>query len=58
VPGGPHGDFGAPFAVAGDFGQAEPPVERLCAAIDRQHIENQVLPGGDDLPPVRVKARS
>lgn len=43
VPGGPHGDLGAPCAVAGDFGQAEPPVERLCAAVDRQHVENQVL---------------
>ena len=42
--GGPHWvSLGAPFAVAGDFGQAEPPVERLCAAVDRQHVENQVL---------------
>ena len=43
APGGPHGDRGTPFAVAGDFGQAEPPAERLCAAVDRQPAGNQVL---------------
>ena len=43
VPGGPHGDRGTPFAVAGDFGQAEPPAGRLGAAVDRQHAGNQVL---------------
>src|SRR5256884_622651 len=100
---GPHGDLVAVVAVAGDFGQAKPLVERLRAAVDRQHIEYQVLafalcflqkraddpaaeamalmagvdfdarqvdlprtvldiqhadiglPGGDDLPPVRVE---
>src|SRR2546429_8499267 len=40
---GPHGDLGAVVAVAGDFGQAKPLVERLRAAVDRQHIEDQVL---------------
>ena len=43
VVGGPHGDFGASVAVAGHFGQAKPPVERLRAAVDREHVENQVL---------------
>ena len=86
MPRGPHGDLGAPFAGAGDFGKAKPPAARLCAAADRQHAGNQVLagalcflqerpddpaadagalmagagldaglPGGDDLPPVRVE---
>ena len=41
--GGPHGDLGAAAAVPGDFGQAEPLVERAGAAVDRQHVENQVL---------------
>src|SRR2546429_8551382 len=100
---GPHGDLVAVVAVAGDFGPAKPVVGRWGGAVDRQHIEYQVLafalcflqkhadepapesmalmagvdfdarqvdlprtvldiqhadiglPGGDDLPPVRVE---
>ena len=104
--GGPHGDLGVAVTTPGHFCHAEPLVERLRAAVDREHVENQVLacalcfiqkraddpgayavalmvgvefdagqvdlpwavldiqhagiglPGGDDLPSVRVKARS
>ncbi len=33
-------------AVPGHFRQAKPLVERLRAAVDREHVENQVLPLG------------
>jgi hypothetical protein len=42
--GRPHGDLGVVVAVPGHFRQAKPLVERLRAAVDREHIENQVLP--------------
>lgn len=41
--GGPHGDLGAAVAGPGHFRQAKPPVERLCTAVDRENVENQVL---------------
>jgi hypothetical protein len=41
--GGPHGELGAAVAVPGHFGQAKPLVERLRAAVDREHVQNQVL---------------
>jgi hypothetical protein len=40
---GPHGYLGAAIAMPGHFRQAEPPVERLRPAVDREHVENQVL---------------
>ena len=40
---GAHGDLRAAVAVPGHFRQAKPPVERLRATVDREHVENQVL---------------
>jgi hypothetical protein len=41
--GGLHGDLGVAVAVPGHFLQAKPMVERLRAAVDREHVEDQVL---------------
>jgi hypothetical protein len=41
--GGPHGDLGVAGAVPGHFPEAKPEVERLRAAVDREHVENQVV---------------
>jgi hypothetical protein len=41
--GGPHGDLGVVVAVPGHFLHAKPLVERLRAAVDREHVEDQVL---------------
>ena len=41
--GGPHGDLGVVVAVPGHFLHAKPLVEHLRAAVDREHVENQVL---------------
>src|SRR5260370_15672766 len=40
---GPHGEYGGGVAVPGPCLQAKALVERLCAAGDREHVENQVL---------------
>ena len=40
--GGSHGDLGTAVTVPGHFRQAEPLVERFRAAVDREHVENQV----------------
>ena len=40
--GGPHGDLGAAVAGPGHFRQAEPPVERLRAAVGCEYVKNQV----------------
>jgi hypothetical protein len=41
--GGLHGDLDAAVAGPGPFRQAQSLVERSSAAVDREHVENQVL---------------